>query len=77
MTREYLDRPPVGWFVLDVMEAGRGGTWDWCALVIDVHPDELKHWPRTAQEAWVRLPGKFRNAEAAWAALEDLLSTRH
>jgi hypothetical protein len=40
---EYLDRPPTGWFVLDVMKTGNGRKWDWCALVIDVDPDELKH----------------------------------
>jgi hypothetical protein len=94
MRREYLDRPPVGWFVLDVMKAG-SGKWDWCALMIDVPPDELKHClcktaflyvhpndykpdgTRTAREAWVRLPDKHRNKEAAWAAFQDILSTRH
>jgi hypothetical protein len=38
---EYLDQPPVGWFVLDVMrqdENPRG----WAALMVDVEPDELK-----------------------------------
>jgi hypothetical protein len=39
---EYLDRPPVGWFALDVMKAGSGRQWDWCALMIDVHPDEAR-----------------------------------
>jgi hypothetical protein len=39
---ETLDRPPVGdWFVLDVMR-GKGGRSDWVALMIDVHPDDLK-----------------------------------
>jgi hypothetical protein len=32
---------------------------------------------RTAQEAWARIPGKHRDKEAAWAALQDLLETRH
>jgi hypothetical protein len=38
---EELDRPPHGWFVLDVMpkESRRG---DWVALMVDVHPDDLK-----------------------------------
>jgi hypothetical protein len=40
---EYLDRPPIGWFVLDVMKASEGRKWDWVGLMIDVHPDELKH----------------------------------
>jgi hypothetical protein len=91
---EYLDRPPVGWFALDVMRARRR-KWDWCALMIDVQPDELKHcrckmaWlyvdpneyrpdgNRTAREAWLRIPGKHRNWEAAWDALQDILATRH
>jgi hypothetical protein len=25
------------------MKTGPGQKWDWCALMIDVHPDELKH----------------------------------
>jgi hypothetical protein len=68
----YLDRPPTGWFVLDVMRS-RGG--DWVALMVEVHPDELKHClckiaflyvhpneyrpdeSRTARETWVRVPG--------------------
>jgi hypothetical protein len=42
MLNEYLDRPPAGWFALDVMRKERR-KWDWVALMIDVHPDELKH----------------------------------
>ena len=96
---EYLDRPPVGWFPLSVARAGLtrkdARKWDWCALMIDVPPDELKHcackmaWlyvhpkeyrpdgSRTAREAWVRIPGKHRNRDAAWDALEEILATRH
>jgi hypothetical protein len=93
-TIEYLDRPPPGWFLLDVMrkEARR---WDWCAFMIDVHPDELKHYRsktaflyvhpseyrpderRTVREAWVRIPGRYRNKDAAWDAAEDMIATRH
>jgi hypothetical protein len=36
---EYLDRPPVGWFALGLMKAGSLRKWDWCALMIDVHPE--------------------------------------
>ena len=32
---------------------------------------------RTAREAWVRLPGKYRNWDAAWDALQDMMATRH
>src|SRR5687767_11915817 len=38
-----LDPPPIGWFALDLMKSADGRKWDWCALMIDVHPDELKH----------------------------------
>jgi hypothetical protein len=36
-----LDRPPSGWFVLDVMRR-EARKWDWCALMVDVSPDDLK-----------------------------------
>ena len=39
---EYLDRPPPGWFVLDVMRK-ESPKWDWAALMVDVHPDDLKN----------------------------------
>jgi hypothetical protein len=70
MSPEYLDRPPAGWVTLDVMKAGSGRKWDWVALVI---PDELD---RTTA-CWVRIPGKHRNQDAAWDALEALAATRH
>lgn len=39
-----------------------------------VHPDDYKPTPgRVAQEAWVRLPGKYRNKEAAWEAAHDFI----
>jgi hypothetical protein len=91
---EYLDRPQPGWFALDVMRK-ETRKWDWVALMVDVHPDELKHCLcktailyvdpdeykpdgcRTVREAWVRIPGKHRNADAAWDALQDMMETRH
>jgi hypothetical protein len=90
-TIEYLDRPPAGWFPIDVMKSGSERKWDWVALMVDVHPDELKFYPlkiaflyvdpdeyrpdpsRTAREAWVRVRGKHRNANAAWDALHDMI----
>jgi hypothetical protein len=36
-----LDRPPPGWFALDVMRKNER-KWDWVALMVDVHPDDLK-----------------------------------
>ena len=74
----FLDRPPVGWFVLDVMKATSGRKWDWCAFMIDVDPDELKRgFYKAPQQAWVRIPGKHRSRAAACDALEDLFATRH
>jgi hypothetical protein len=93
-TLEYLDQPPIGWFPLDVMKSGPRKR-DWVALMVDVHPDELKHClcktaflyvhpneyrpdgSRTAREAWVRVPGKHRDKDAAWDALQDMMTTRH
>lgn len=92
-TIKTIDRPPAGWFALDVCRA-KSRTWDWVALMVDVHPDELKHCQcgvamlyvhpndyrpgnRIAREAWVRVPGKHRNKDAAWDAVEDMLETRH
>jgi hypothetical protein len=50
---------------------------NWVAFMIDVDPDEIER-GRTAHEtAWVRIPGKHRNRDSAWAALEDMLATRH
>lgn len=91
-TTEYLDRPPAGWHALDVMKSGKGGSRDWVALMIDVHPDDLKHClcetaflyvhpneykpdgSRSAREAWVRVPGKYRNKDAAWEAVEKMIT---
>jgi hypothetical protein len=39
---KYLDRVPPGWFVLDVMQAGKRKRVHWAALIIDVDPDDLK-----------------------------------
>jgi hypothetical protein len=89
-----LDRPPIGWSPLDVMQTG-GSKVEWVALMVDVDPEELgecvckiaflyvdpeDYHPdgsRTAQEAWVRVPGKHRTKNAAWKALLDTLETRH
>jgi hypothetical protein len=32
---------------------------------------------RTAHQAWVRIPGKHKNRELAWEALEEIMLTRH
>jgi hypothetical protein len=71
---EYLDRPPTGWFVLDVIRR-EARKRDWVALMVDVDPDELKHC--LCETAWVRVPGKHCNRDAAWDAFQDLVATRH
>jgi hypothetical protein len=40
---DVLDKPPAGWFPLNVMRASDGRKWDWVALMVDVHSEELKH----------------------------------
>lgn len=90
-----LDKPPAGWFPLDVMQEAEGRKGGWVALMIDVAPDDLKTCacefpalfyvhpkeyrpgPRKAQQRWLRIPGKHRNKDAAWDALEVMLATRH
>ncbi|MGB7258762.1 MAG: hypothetical protein WBD48_11860 [Pseudolabrys sp.] len=41
MTTIEFDRPSAGWFQLDVLRKHER-KWDWVALMIDVHPDDLK-----------------------------------
>jgi hypothetical protein len=80
---EYLDRPPTGWFALDLMQR-KARSLDWVALMVDYDPDDYDPGdpnyigpPPNAHDAWVRIPGKHRNRDAAWDALEDLIATRH
>jgi len=72
--QDYL--PPLNdWFVLALMrESSR--KWDWVALMIDVHPDDYCRGDRTARQCWFCVPGKHRNKDAAWDALEGLMATR-
>jgi hypothetical protein len=76
MLIEYLDRPPAGWFALDVMRK-EVRKWDWVVLMIDVHPDDYCSGERTARSRWVSIPGKHRNRDAACDALENMIATRH
>jgi hypothetical protein len=39
---QYLDQPPAGWFVLDVMRQEDRGR-EWVVLMVDIHPDEPKN----------------------------------
>jgi hypothetical protein len=69
---EYLDRPPTGWFVLDVRrrEKRKG---DWAALMISVHPDELKHCQCKTAFLYVHpneyKPDGSRMAHEAWVRI--------
>jgi hypothetical protein len=76
---EYLDQPPAGWFVIDVMQReGRGRRRDWAALAVDFDPDIHPNYPPPiSHSAWVRIPGKHRDRDAAWDALEGMMATRH
>jgi hypothetical protein len=71
-----VDRPPLGWFVLDVMRK-KSRSWHWTTLMVDIHPDKLRDGRRKAQSCWVDIPGKHRNKDAAWDALEHMIATRH
>lgn len=74
-TTPYLDKPPNGWFPLEVMRRHiNNRSWDWVALMVDEHPAKG---PRKAQAGWLLIPGKHRNRDAAWDALESMLATRH
>jgi hypothetical protein len=71
------ERPSAGWFTLSVMRTGARG-WDWCALMIEVHPEDLRHrLPGTTRETWLRIPGKHKSKKSARAGLEDMMATRH
>ena len=89
MTSEYLDRLPDGSFVLLMRTEAR--KWDWVAWVIDPHtyciyadaaelgvdPIVPKDERKAQQCRPLRIPGKHRNRDAAWAALEAMIATRH
>jgi hypothetical protein len=78
-TIEFLDRPPTGWFVLDVMRREPRKR-DWVALMIDVDPDDFvnrRAGMHATRNCWVRIPGKHATRDAAWDAFEELAATRH
>lgn len=64
-----LNRPPAGWHVLDVIRQ-TSRKWDWVALMVDVHPDELKHCLCKRAFVYVHLndykPDGTRRAKEAW-----------
>lgn len=71
--KEIVDTPPIGWFPLDVMNRDDKSKKDWVALMIDVHPDDLKHcWCDTAF-LYVHpneyQPKEGRRAQEAWVSI--------
>jgi hypothetical protein len=61
-----LEKPPAGWFVLDVLLREARNRWDWAAIMIDVDPDEfIARSYRTTRSCWVRIPGKHKDRDAA------------
>jgi hypothetical protein len=74
---EYLDQPPPGWFVLDVMRS-KARSPIWVALMIDVHPEDFRAGRKpTRPSCWVRIAGKHRTRDAACGTIDDMMSTRH
>jgi len=41
--------------------------------MVDVDPDQLME--RPARECWVVIPGKHRNVDLAWEAMQDLIAS--
>jgi hypothetical protein len=50
---EYLDRPPAGCFVVDVMRQTKR-KWDWAALMSDINPDSeaFREWKHRLSSRW-------------------------
>jgi hypothetical protein len=42
-----------------------------------VDPDDYRPRFRKAHQGWLRIPGKHRNQDTAWNALQDILAARH
>ena len=42
-----------------------------------VHPDEYRPGNRVAHQGFFRIPGKYRNRDAAYDALAEMMATRH
>lgn len=80
MSVVYVDVPPPGWWILDVMRKdSRRIDEGWVALLIDTDPDifcaGLDRHKRT-QSCWLDL-GKCRSRDAAWERAEQLMATKH
>ena len=73
---KYLDHPPAGWFAVNVLPAPSRG--DWVALMVDGHPDELKHCRCGVAMLYVH-PNEYRpsnrTAHEAWLRVDELVAT--
>jgi hypothetical protein len=41
------------------------------------HDQDHRPGHRTANQCWVRIPGKHKDEDAAWDAAENMAATRH
>lgn len=87
---QYLDRPPTGWFVLDVKRLAPRA---WVAVLMDVDPHDMQdsfcEFParsyvqpkdyspgtRVARQCWVLIAGKHRSRNAALNAFKAMSTT--
>jgi len=72
---EYLKGPTPGWFPFAVMQCEKRGR-DWVALMV-IDPRDSPSLLDEARQRWLRIPGKHRTEDAARAALENMIATRH
>ena len=71
---ETLDRLPAGWIVLDVYRR-EAHSRDWTALVVNIHPHSCS--PGALRQGLLPVSGRHEDRDAAWAALLDMIATRH
>jgi hypothetical protein len=90
---EYLDPPPGWFVLDVMRRESRKWDWSALMVDVDpddlkncacdfpalfyVHPKEYRPGDRAARQRWFNIPGKHRNKDAAWEALEDMMTTRH
>jgi hypothetical protein len=78
-TIEYVDRPPSGWFTLDVMKEQERGR-DWVALMIDVPPNDFKTCACEFPALFYVHPKEYRpgsrKAQQRWLRVPDKYRTK-
>jgi hypothetical protein len=63
MQLEESDKPPAGWFLLDVVKKTRSRKWDWFALMVDVDPNDLKYYTCDVPALFYVHPDEHRPGE--------------